>query len=59
MTNRPAPRRRVIPRWLHSDHDPTHSHWWYPHKPPHPFDIWIAASVLSLLVLGVILTTRC
>jgi hypothetical protein len=59
MTNQhPAPRRRVLPRWLRFQHDPTHPHWWYPHK-PHRFDTWIAASALAVFVVGVILAAQC
>ena len=53
-----SPRRRVLPPSLRSHYYPRQSHVRYPNKAQWS-GIWIAASVLSLVVLGVILATHC
>ena len=58
MNQRSALRRRVIPPSVRSHYYPTQSRMRYPSKVPWP-TIWIAASVFSLVILGVILATHC
>jgi len=55
---RSATRSRVIPFALRSQHDPKQSHVRHQNK-SHWSTIWIVASLLSLIVLGVILATHC
>jgi hypothetical protein len=55
---RSAPRRRVLPPSLRSRYYPTPSHVRYPNKVQWSM-IWIAASVCSLVLLGMILATHC
>ena len=55
---RSALRHRSLPPSLHPRGFPTPLHQRFPTKPEWSV-IWIAASVLSLVVLGVILAAHC
>jgi hypothetical protein len=58
MYQRSALRHRTIPPSLRAGRSPTPLHQRFLTK-PQLSDIWIAASVFSLVLFGVILATRC